>query len=174
MAKGISKRPVDRHQLLVSSALASLERKARKPGVGLTTERACADWFRLRFAECEHEVFAAAWLDIRRRLIAFDELFRGSLDGVSVSVREVVKSGLRHNAAAVFFAHNHPSGDPTVSAADLDITGALASGLAVVDIQALDHFIVTAHNRPVSLRRLMESALRAKPATNKRRRRLSS
>ena len=76
----------------------------------------------LRLAQREHEVFAALWLDNRHRLLAYEELFRGTIDGCSVHPREVVKSALQHNAAAVIFTHNHPSGMPEPSRADEHLT----------------------------------------------------
>lgn len=89
-----------------------------------------------------HEVFAAIFLDTRNRVLAYEELFRGTLDGASVYPREVVKSALAHNAAAIIFAHNHPSGVAEPSRADRDITRRLVDALALVDIRVLDHFVV--------------------------------
>lgn len=145
-----------RQEKLIARALLALEARVRKPGPALATQSACADWFRLKLAAQEREVFAAAWLDTQRRLIAFEELARGTLDRTSVSVREVVKSALHHNAAAVVFAHNHPSGGTTASGSDIELTEALAEGLALVDVRVLDHYIVTAHHEPVSLRQVLD------------------
>ena len=97
-----------------------------------------------------HEVFACLFLDNRHRVIAFDELFTGTLDGASVHPREVVKRALTHNAAAVIFAHNHPSGDAEPSAADISLTRKLAEALALIDVRVLDHFVV-GDSEPVSL-----------------------
>ena len=88
------------------------------------------------------EVFCCLHLDSRHRLIAFDELFRGTIDGASVHPREVVRQALAHNAAAVIFAHNHPSGIAEASQADELITRRLRDALALLDIRVLDHFIV--------------------------------
>lgn len=145
-----------RQDKLIARALRALEARVRKPGPALATQSACVDWFRLKLAAQEREVFAAAWLNTQRRLIAFEELARGTLDSTSVSVREVVKSALRHNASAVVFAHNHPSGGTAPSGCDLDLTEALAEGLALVDVRVLDHYIVTAHRTPVSLRQVLD------------------
>ena len=90
----------------------------------------------------EHEVFCIAHLDNRNRLIELEELFRGTIDGASVFPREVVKSVLAHNAAAVVFVHNHPSGNPEPSSADEAITSRLKDALALIDVRVLDHFIV--------------------------------
>lgn len=89
-----------------------------------------------------HEVFAALLLDNRHRVIRFQELFNGTIDGASVHPREVVKQALSANAAAVIFAHNHPSGVAEPSQADLRITQRLKDALQLVDIRVLDHFIV--------------------------------
>ena len=87
-------------------------------------------------------MFAVLWLDNRHRVLAFEELFRGTIDGASVHPREVVKAALRHNAAACIFAHNHPSGDPTPSPADKRITQRLKEALGLVEVRALDHVVV--------------------------------
>ncbi len=89
----------------------------------------------------EHEVFSALLLDTRHRLIAYVELFRGTIDGASVHPREVVKECLARNCAAVIFAHCHPSGEPSPSQADELITRRLREALALVDIRVLDHLI---------------------------------
>jgi DNA repair protein RadC len=95
-----------------------------------------------QLAREESEVFAALFLDTRHRPIAFDRLFFGTLDGCSVHPREVVKRALRHNAAAVIFSHNHPSGAPEPSPADQTITTRLKDALAMVEVRVLDHIIV--------------------------------
>jgi len=108
----------------------------------LTSPRAVRDYLRLTLAGREHEVFVVMLLDAQHRVVASEELFRGTLTQTSVYPREVVKCALRHNAAAVIFAHNHPSGVAEPSHADEILTRSLRSALALVDIQVLDHFIV--------------------------------
>ncbi|WOL30453.1 RadC family protein [Pseudomonas fragi] len=98
----------------------------------------------------EHEVFALLLLDSKHRVIAFRELFRGTLDGASVYPREVVKIALELNAAAVILVHNHPSGDPEPSQADRTLTLALKNALSIIGTQTLDH-IVVGHEGCVSL-----------------------
>ncbi len=100
------------------------------------------DYLRLFLGGQEFESFVALWLDAQHRLIAGMELFRGTLTQTSVYPREVVKKGLALNAAAVIFAHNHPSGKPEPSRSDEMLTGALKQALSLVDIRVLDHFIV--------------------------------
>jgi len=89
-----------------------------------------------------YEVFACLFLDNQHRVIQLDELFRGTIDSASVYPREVVKQALHHNAAAVIFAHNHPSGISEPSYADKQITEKLKNALALFDIRVLDHFII--------------------------------
>lgn len=89
-----------------------------------------------------HEVFAALFLDNQHRLLHYQELFQGTIDGASVYPREVVKRVLQLNAAAVIFAHNHPSGVAEPSQADRHITLQLRDALALVDVRVLDHFVV--------------------------------
>jgi DNA repair protein RadC len=108
----------------------------------LTSPRAVRDYLRLALGGREQEVFVVLLLDAQHRVIATEELFRGTLTQTSVYPREVVKCALRHNAAAVIFAHNHPSGVAEPSHADEILTRSLKSALALVDVQVLDHFIV--------------------------------
>ncbi len=95
-----------------------------------------------RLRDREHETFAALFLDNQHRVIAFDELSQGTIDGASVYPREVIKAALKHGAAAVIFAHNHPSGVAEPSSADRTLTERLKAALAQVDIRVLDHFVV--------------------------------
>jgi DNA repair protein RadC len=118
-------------------------------GVALTSPEAVRDWLRLSIATLPHETFVVLFLDSQHRMLAADELFRGTLAQTSVYPREVVKAALAHNAAAVILAHNHPSGVAEPSRADELLTQALKQALALVDIRTLDHFVV-AGNRVVS------------------------
>jgi DNA repair protein RadC len=108
----------------------------------LSSPQAVRDYLRLSLEGREHEVFVAVFLDAQNRVIVAEELFRGTLTQTSVYPREVVKSALRHNAASVIFAHNHPSGVAEASQADQALTESLKRALALVDIRVLDHFIV--------------------------------
>ncbi|MDF3836759.1 DNA repair protein RadC [Cupriavidus basilensis] len=109
---------------------------------GLDSPTAVRDYLRLTLAQRQHEVFLCLFLDARNRLLASEELFRGTLTQTSVYPREVARQALFHNAAGVIVAHNHPSGHAAPSAADLAMTRALARSLALIDVQVLDHFIV--------------------------------
>lgn len=88
------------------------------------------------------EIFAAIYLDSQHRVIQFEALFRGTIDGASVYPREVVKAALRHNCAAIIFAHNHPSGIAEPSHADKDITKRLREALSLIDVRVLDHIVI--------------------------------
>ena len=115
----------------------SLER-----GKPLTDPAATRKYLLARLRDMPHEVFACLYLDNRHRVISFEELFRGTIDGATVHPREVVRAALKHNAAAVIFSHNHPSGVAEPSDADRRLTRRLADALALVDIRVLDHFVV--------------------------------
>lgn len=95
-----------------------------------------------RLRSYSYEVFACLWLDTKHRMIAFEELFRGTIDSANIYPREVLKQALHHNAAAVIFAHNHPSGSPEPSSADIAITHQLTKALKLIEINVLDHIII--------------------------------
>ena len=116
----------------------------------LSSPVAVRDYLRLQLGSLGHEVFHALWLDAQHHLLASEELFCGTLTHTSVYPREVVKRALAHNAAAVIFAHNHPSGVAEPSAADRQLTDSLAQALSLVDVRVLDHFIVAGMGRPLS------------------------
>ncbi|MCY7354089.1 MAG: DNA repair protein RadC [Lysobacter sp.] len=123
---------------------------ALERGDALSDPQAAGRYFAQRLRHQPHEVFAALFLDTRHRAIAFEELFRGSIDGAEVHPREVVRRALVHNAAAVIVGHNHPSGNPEPSAADRAVTASLKHALALLDVRLLDHFVI-ADGPPVSL-----------------------
>lgn len=111
-------------------------------GNALTSPQLVRDYLKVILNGREHEVFVALFLDAQHRLIAAEELFRGTLMQTSVYPREVVKRSLAVNAASVIFAHNHPSGVAEPSKADELLTHALKQALALVDTKVLDHFVV--------------------------------
>jgi DNA repair protein RadC len=110
----------------------------------LANPAACADYLRARIGAYPYEVFSCIFLDNRHRILAFEELFRGTIDGASVHPREVVRRCLAHNAAAVILAHNHPSGVAEPSQADRAITAELKRALETIQVRVLDHFIIGA------------------------------
>jgi DNA repair protein RadC len=107
----------------------------------------------LQIGGCQREVFAVMFLDTRHRMLAFEELFYGSIDGAEVHPREVVKRAFHHNAAAVILTHNHPSGNPEPSSADRAVTARLKQALAMLDIRVLDHFVVSGTEAATSMAR---------------------
>ena len=127
---------------VIRRALRIIESRLKFRDLALTSPQAVRDYLRLRIADVEHEVFVVLFLDAQHRLIACEEMFRGTLSQTSVYPREVVKTALKHNAAAVIFAHNHPSGVAEPSRADELLTAALKQALALVDCKTLDHFVV--------------------------------
>ena len=111
-------------------------------GPSLASPRATRDFLSAQLRDLEYEIFCCLYLDKRHRLIQYEELFRGTIDGASVHPREIVKLALQRNSAAVIVAHNHPSGVAEPSQADILITQRVKEALALVDIRLLDHIIV--------------------------------
>ncbi|MES9926092.1 MAG: DNA repair protein RadC [Candidatus Thiodiazotropha endolucinida] len=108
----------------------------------LTAPEQTQDYLRARLRHYAYEVFSCLFLDNRHRVIRYEELFRGTIDGANVHPREVVRRALELNAAALIFAHNHPSGIAEPSRADRQITQRLKDALALVDIRVLDHIVI--------------------------------
>jgi len=117
-------------------------REALRAGPALNAPAATRQFLTAQLRDRPYEVFCCLHLDNRHRLIHFEEVFRGTIDGASVHPREVVRQALHYNAAALIFAHNHPSGVAEASQADELITRRLRDALALVDIRVLDHLIV--------------------------------
>ena len=128
-------------QAVLEMARRALDEKMKQADA-LSSPQAVRDYLRLTLSRLPHEVFVAVFLTAQNRVIAVEELFRGTLTQTSVYPRELVKQALAHNAAAVILAHNHPSGEASPSAADRSLTKALADALALIDVRILDHFIV--------------------------------
>ena len=130
-----------REDRIIARALRILDTRLRE-GPILSAPQTVRDYLRLRLQDLEHEVFICVFLDAQHRVIAAEELFRGTLTQTSVYPREIVKAALRHNAAALIFAHNHPSGLAEPSRADEALTSALKQALVLVDVRVLDHFVI--------------------------------
>jgi DNA repair protein RadC len=128
---------------VIAAAIEFVEEKARYTTDPLSSPSAMSDMLRLRIGDSEREVFCVIYLDSQHRLIEVEELFYGTIDGAAVYPREVAKSALARNAAAVCFGHNHPSGQTDPSTADKRITERLKSALGLLDIRVLDHIIVS-------------------------------
>ena len=142
--------PAKSAQFIAALELArrSIDERLRS-GAALTSPSAVRDYLRLALASRQHEVFVCIWLDAQHKVTAIEEPFRGTLTQTSVYPREIVKAALARNAAAVIFAHNHPSGVAQPSQADELLTRNLKEALALVEVKVLDHFIV-AGNQAVS------------------------
>jgi len=132
----------DDEAIVVESALRILESRLRVPGIPLSCPTTVKQYLSLMLGGLEHESFVVLFLDANNRLIATDTLFRGTLTQTAVYPREVVKTALARNAAAVILAHNHPSGSMEPSAADRAITAALKQVLRLIDVRVLDHIVV--------------------------------
>ena len=139
--KGMGAAKYVQFQAVLEIARRSLDEKIKSTDA-LNSPQSVRDYLRLTLARLPHEVFVAVFLTAQNRVIAVEELFRGTLTQTSVYPREIVKRALAHNAASVILAHNHPSGEANPSAADRSLTKALAEALALIDVRVLDHFIV--------------------------------
>jgi DNA repair protein RadC len=133
-----------REDATIRRALSILSNRMRAPGELMTSPATARNYVRLYVGELEHEVFLVLFLDPQHRLIAREEMFRGTLTQTSIHPREVVKATLHYNAAAVLLAHNHPSGHIEPSEADKLLTRTLSQTLALIDVRVLDHIIATA------------------------------
>ena len=129
-------------QAVLEMARRALGESLKEQGLAFASPGGVRDYLRLHLAGLQHEVFLALWLDAQNRLIATEELFRGTLTQTSVYPREVVKRALHHNAGAVLFGHPHPSGQPEPSRADEFLTQTLKSALNLVDVRVLDHMVI--------------------------------
>jgi DNA repair protein RadC len=141
-------KPLSKNEILdlAKSVIASQFQR----GKTMKNASACKDYFLLDLAKYEHEVFCALFLDNKNRIIAFEHLFNGTINKSPVFPREIIKKALQHNAAAVIFAHNHPSGVAEISKEDIATTKQLKETLAIIDVRVLDH-IITAGGQAVSL-----------------------
>ncbi len=137
---------IGRSRLEILRALPELARRyyseSLPAGEAIRSPADTEAFLKARMRHLEHEMFCCLFLDNRHRVLRFDELFRGTIDGTSVYPREVVKEALAVNAAAVILAHNHPSGVAEPSQADERITKRLKAALELVDIRLLDHLII--------------------------------
>jgi len=129
---------------LIAAAMECLAARFRDKGAALSAPSVVRDYLRLLMTPLQHEVFIGIFLDAQNRVIAVEELFRGTLRQASVHPREVVKKALQHNAGAIIFAHNHPSGIAEPGASDMALTGTLKRALALVEVEVHDHFVIGA------------------------------
>jgi DNA repair protein RadC len=120
--------------------------EAISPADVLHSSAAARDYLRARYRHCQREIFSCLFLNNQHHVVKLEELFAGTIDGAAVYPREVVKRCLAHNAAAVIFAHNHPSGVAEPSQADIAITAKLQSALATIEVRVLDHLVIGAES----------------------------
>lgn len=135
-----------REDATIRRAIRILEGRLRVTHGTLDSPSAVRDLLRLRLVDREFEIFAALFLDRQHRLIAYEELFRGTLSQTSVYPREIVKTALFYNAGSVVFVHNHPSGVAEPSRTDEVLTATLIQALLVIDVTVMDHFVVAGHD----------------------------
>lgn len=129
-------------QQIIDRALSILEERAKYGVEDLSSPSSVRNYLRLRIGLLEREEFWVVWLDAQNRAISFEQMFVGTLTQTSVYPREIVKAALKHNAASAILAHNHPSGLPEPSNADVRLTRHLKDALAMVDVRVIDHFVI--------------------------------
>lgn len=139
--KGMGDAKFTQLQAVIEMARRHLKEKLKR-GDAFTSPEATSQFVQHKLRSYPSEVFACLFLDTRNRLIEFEEMFQGTIDGASVHSREIVRKALHHNAAAVILAHNHPSGSPEPSQADKTITRRITDALALIDVRVLDHIVV--------------------------------
>lgn len=129
-------------QRVIRRAMRVLERYQRQPGEQFLAANCAKSWLQLYLTRQEREVFVVLYLDNQHRLLEHETLFLGTISHTEIHPREIVKSALCHNAAAVIIAHNHPSGVTEASKSDRTITSRIVDALALVEVRVLDHFII--------------------------------
>ena len=133
---------LEQENQVIAEAKNLLYARLQTRGQILSSPQTVQDYLRLQLSEQQREIFCGLFLNSQHQLIEYRELFLGTIDSCSVYPREVAKAALGLNAAAMIFAHNHPSGVPEPSAADRRITEQLKNALALLDVRVLDHFVV--------------------------------
>lgn len=132
--------PVSEQEIIAMAQI--LSRRRFRKGRYIERPEDARSCLQILLQDMEHECFAVIFLDNRHRILQFSQLFRGTCNAATVYPREVVKEALRHNSVAVILVHNHPSGDPEPSQADIDLTRRLKAALALIEVRTLDHLIV--------------------------------
>jgi len=135
---------------IINQALAILASRLERTGEVIDSPATLRNYLTIQVAALEYEVFGCVFLDARNKIIAMDEMFRGTLTQTSVYPREVVKAALKHNAGAIIMYHNHPSGSGEPSRADELLTVSLKNALALVDVRVLDHLIICGDAAPAT------------------------
>ncbi len=136
---------------VLEQAEAILQARMMRLSDALLNPVSVIEFLKVRLGALVREEFHAIWLDTQHRVLAVDRLFLGSIDSSTIHPREVVRAAIKHNAAAVIFAHNHPSGVTEPSDADRLITHRLSASLGMIDVRVLDHFVIGGNAKPASL-----------------------
>jgi len=142
----------DRARKAIDRAAKLMEESAVYRTEAMNHPNTIRTYLKFKLAPLEHEELHAIWLDVRNHIIAFERLASGSLTQANVYPREVVKAALRHNAAGLVLAHNHPSGALEPSRADVMLNESLLAVLALIDVKIIDHFIVAGNSDPLSFK----------------------
>lgn len=142
---------ISQHELDIINQAKAIIAKYMQTGKKLNTPNQVKDYLILNMGMYEHEVFSMLYLNNQNQVIAYEELFRGTINETSVYPREIVKQVLKYNAASVILVHNHPSGEPNPSKADIKLTQKVEKVLSLIDVRVLDHFII-AKSRAVSMK----------------------
>jgi DNA repair protein RadC len=146
VAKDASSKPIQYTSIqdhpLIREAIGVLEKRIFKRGAKLTSPDGVREYLQLKLAGEPLEIFAIVFLDSRHRVIAYEPMFQGTIDGAAVYPRAILMRALHHNCAAVVMAHNHPSGETEPSDADRRITNRIKAVLEMVDVRILDHFVI--------------------------------
>lgn len=132
----------DADDKIIQQALAILERRMLREAFKASSPQVIKQYLVMKMARLDHEVFCVLWLDVKNRILDYEEMFRGTLTHCAVYPREIVRSAMRNNAAAAIIAHVHPSGEPDPSDADRHLTKAIRDALSLVEVRLLDHIIV--------------------------------
>lgn len=136
---------INEHELIIINQAKAIIAKHMHTGKKLCSPNDVRDYFILNFGLLDYEVFSVLYLNNQNQVIAFDELFRGTINETSVYPREIARQVLIYNAAKVILLHNHPSGDLTPSREDIKLTLQIEQALALIEVTVLDHFIVAKH-----------------------------
>lgn len=137
---------IESEDAVINRALDIMFSRMQEPGELLDSPDLAKKYIFLELAEEPAEVFCVLFLNNRHRVVGFERMFKGTIDGASVHPREVVRSCITHNAAAVILAHNHPSGEDEPSRADITLTRRLVDSLALIDVRVLDHLVIGGHH----------------------------
>lgn len=131
---------------IINNAIAILDKHVKENPFNISDSKDVIDYIRLKIELCEREVFGVIFLTTKHDIIAFQEMFLGTIDQSEVHPREIVKKALLLNAAAVILTHNHPSGNSKPSEADIRVTKKLKDALSLVDMRVLDHVVIGSGN----------------------------